>query len=71
MIWLGKLLNVVDVMRRSQVDGITDGILISTLMNGGRQKINRSILNKQQLKLNYEYSNSSSNVFSDLGMVSI
>ena len=51
MIWLGKLLNVVDVMRRSLVDGITGGILISILMSGGKQKIRQSISDKQQLKL--------------------
>ena len=51
MIWLGKLLSVVDVMRRSLVDWITGGILINILMNGGNQKINRNILNEQQLKL--------------------
>ena len=31
MIWLGKLLSVVDVMRRSLVDWITGGILINIL----------------------------------------
>jgi len=51
MIWLGKLSSVVDVMRRSLVDWITDGILISILMNGGKQKIRQSISDKQRLKL--------------------
>ena len=51
MIWLERLLNVVDVMRRSQVDGITGGILISILMSGGKRKIRQSISDKQQLKL--------------------